>query len=216
VLVDGGPPGAGIIDALSDEAVEALAAAVLTHDDLDHAAGMEDVLGEVPVDSFAYGFARRGVRAAARDAGARLIRVVEGDAIRSGSLRVDVLWPPRGLAPAPDDLNATSLVLLARWHGFTILLSGDAEAELAPVNPGPVDVLKVAHHGSEDAGLAQLLDRIRPAAAVISVGEDNPYGHPTQATLTTLAEHRVPVLRTDADGDVEIEVAAGGWVARRE
>ena len=45
-----------------------------------------------------------------------------------------------------------------------MLLTGDAEAELAPVHPGDVDVLKVAHHGSEDAGLAALLARPRPSS----------------------------------------------------
>jgi competence protein ComEC len=63
-----------------------------------------------------------------------------------------------------------------------MLLSADAEAEAVPIDPGPVDVLKVAHHGSEDAGLDALLERIDPQLAVISVGEGNSYGHPTPAT----------------------------------
>ncbi len=218
VLVDGGPPGDEIVDKLADEGVDRLAAAVLTHGDLDHRAGIEQVLGEIPVGSLAYSLAPRRIRLDARSAGARLDRVVEGDAIRSGTLRLDVLWPPRGLVGAgpPDEPNAAAIVLLARWRNFTMLLTADAEAELAPVEPGPVDVLKVAHHGSEDSGLARLLDRIRPRAAVISVGADNPYGHPAPATLADLAGHRVPVLRTDEAGDVQIEVGAGEWIARPE
>ena len=81
-----------------------------------------------------------------------------------------------------------------------MLLTADAEAEAVPIDPGPVDVLKVAHHGSDDAGLAALLDRTGPRLAVISVGADNPYGHPTPATLATLAAHGVRTLRTDRDG----------------
>ena len=72
-----------------------------------------------------------------------------------------------------------------------MLLSADAEAEAVPLDPGPIDVLKVAHHGSDDAGLGALLDRTRPRLAVISVGADNPYGHPTAGTLATLAAHGV-------------------------
>ena len=87
-----------------------------------------------------------------------------------------------------------------------MLLSADAEAESTPIDPGPVDVLKVAHHGSEDAGLGDLLERTMPRLAVISVGEDNTYGHPTAATLATLAAHGVRTLRTDRDGAVVIEV----------
>ena len=47
---------------------------------------------------------------------------------------------------------------------------------------------------------------------MIGVGEANPYGHPTPATLAELADHGVPVLRTDLDGPVQIEVTAGRWV----
>ena len=94
-----------------------------------------------------------------------------------------------------------------------MLLTADAEAEAVPLDPGPVDVLKVAHHGSDDAGLADLLDRTRPRLAVISVGEDNPFGHPTPSTLATLASHHVNVLRTDLDGTITFD-SPGGFEER--
>ena len=124
-----------------------------------------------------------------------------------------MLWPPRRPPPTAAGLqpNATSLVLVARWHRFRILLTGDAEAELAPVHPGAVDVLKVAHHGSEDAGLPRLLSESEPALAVISVGAANSYGHPTASTLAALAAAGVPVLRTDLDGEITISVTRTGW-----
>ena len=87
-----------------------------------------------------------------------------------------------------------------------MLLTADAEAETTPIEPGPIDVLKVAHHGSDDAGLGELLDRTRPRLAVISVGAGNPFGHPTPATLATLASHGVRTLRTDRDGTVVLDV----------
>ena len=90
-----------------------------------------------------------------------------------------------------------------------MLLTADAEAEAVPIDPGPVDVLKVAHHGSDDAGLGALLERAAPQLAVISVGEDNPYGHPTAGTLATLAAHGVRILRTDRDGTVVLDVHRG-------
>ena len=139
-----------------------------------------------------------------------------GAAIGSRSLHLDVLWPPPtrlGLGP-PAEPNELSLVLLVRWRGFRMLLTGDAEAELAPVEPGDVDVLKVAHHGSDDAGLEALLARTDPELALISVGEDNSYGHPTAATLATLEAASVPVLRTDVDGTIEV-TAEGELLERR-
>jgi competence protein ComEC len=83
------------------------------------------------------------------------------------------------------------------------------------VSPGPVDALKVAHHGSEDGGLERLLERTVPRVAVVSVGE-NPYGHPTAQTMATLDEKDIAVFRTDRDGDVEIEVESDGWTAAPE
>jgi competence protein ComEC len=94
------------------------------------------------------------------------------------------------------------------------LLTGDAEAEIASIRPGPVELLKVAHHGSEDAGLGGLVQHGRPRLAVISVGSANPYGHPAPATLATLADAGVPVLRTDERGDIVVEVGDRGWRVR--
>jgi competence protein ComEC len=163
----------------------------------------------VPIARLVYGRLDRHFLAAARTAGARPERVAAGTTLRSGSLRLEVIWPPPTLLaedPPDTDPNLLALVIRARWHRFTMLLTADAEAESTPLDPGPIDVLKVAHHGSDDAGLGPLLDRIRPRLAVISVGADNPYGHPTPGTLATLAAHRVPTLRTDRDGTVEIDV----------
>jgi competence protein ComEC len=209
VLVDGGPPGDELVAKLRGEGVERLGAAVVTHDQSDHAAGIAEALGRVPIDRLVYGRLDRDFLAAAEADGARPDQVAAGTTLRSGSLHLEVLWPPPELLaedPPDTDPNLLALVIRARWHDFTMLLTADAEAESTPLDPGPIDVLKVAHHGSDDAGLGPLLDRIRPRLAVISVGADNPYGHPTAGTLATLAAHHVPTLRTDLDGTVEIDV----------
>ena len=209
VLVDGGPPGDELVAKLHAEGVEELGAAIVTHDQSDHAAGIAEALGRLPIARLVYGRLDRRFLAAARADGARPEPVAAGTTLRSGSLRLEVLWPPPALLaedPPDTDPNLLALVIRARWHNFTMLLTADAEAESTPLDPGPIDVLKVAHHGSDDAGLGALLDRIRPRLAVISVGADNPYGHPTPGTLATLAAHRVPTLRTDQDGTVEIDV----------
>jgi competence protein ComEC len=209
VLVDGGPPGDEIVAKLHGERVERLGAAIVTHDQSDHAAGIAEALGRVPIARLVYGRVDRPFLATAAADGADPEQVAAGTNLRSGSLHLEVLWPPPDLlaeAPPGTDPNELALVIRARWHDFTMLLTADAEAETTPLDPGPIDVLKVAHHGSDDAGLGPLLDRIRPRLAVISVGADNPYGHPTPGTLATLAAHGVPTLRTDRDGTVEIDV----------
>jgi competence protein ComEC len=214
VLVDGGPPGDNLVGKLRDDGVGGLGAAAITHDQSDHAAGIEELLGRFPVDRLVYGRLDRKTLAEAAAAGVEPERVAAGQQLRSGALRLRVLWPPKELLAAAspgEDPNQLALVMEAEWRDFTMLLTADAEAETVPLDPGPVDVLKVAHHGSDDAGLGALLDRIQPQLAVISVGEDNPYGHPTANTLRTLTSHRIPTLRTDEDGEVTIEVSGGSF-----
>jgi competence protein ComEC len=212
LLVDGGPPGDDLRAKLGDLGAGSLAAAVVTHDQSDHAGGIEELLGSLPVHRLVYAEVGQRLIDRARAAGAVPTRVAEGSELRSGSLRLEVLWPPRELlgGALPEDPNAECLVLLARWRHFEMLLTADAEAEAVPMDPGPLDVLKVSHHGSADAGLAGLLDRTVPRLAVISVGADNPYGHPDPGTIKTLAVHRVAVRRTDLDGTVTIDVGRTG------
>jgi competence protein ComEC len=209
VLVDGGPPGDGLARKLSQAGVDRLGAAIVTHDQSDHAGGIEELLGAFPVDRLLFARLRRSLLARAAAAGAASQRIAAGSELRDGGLRLQVLWPPRELltaATAGEDPNQLALVIEARWRDFSMLLTADAEAEAVPLEPGPIDVLKVAHHGSDDAGLASLLERSRPRLAVISVGRDNPYGHPTPGTLATLRGHGVPTLRTDESGEITIDV----------
>jgi competence protein ComEC len=208
VLVDGGPPGDDLAAKLRAAGVDELGAIVATHDQSDHVGGLEELLGRMPIHRLLYAVLGRQLLGEAWGAGAVPYRVAEGDELRSGGLRLDVLWPPRELLSEPivgSDPNLRALVILAHWRDFSILLTADAEAEAVPIDPGPVDVLKVAHHGSDDVGLGALLDRIDPKLAVISVGAGNPYGHPTPGTLATLAAHGVRTLRTDLDGTVVID-----------
>ena len=208
VLVDTGPPGAGIADALRAAGVERLAALVITHDQLDHDGALGEVLRSIEVERLLLARPAPEPAAAARAAGAEVLRVGEGADLRFRELRLQVLSPRAGVAEAADP-NADSLVLAARFAGWTALLTGDAEAEATAIDPGPFDVLKLAHHGSADAGLGPLLDRSAPRVALISVGAANSYGHPTPEALAELAEHGVCVLRTDTGGDVWAELAPG-------
>jgi len=218
VLVDGGPPGDGLIAKLDDAGVDSLGIAVVTHEQSDHAGGIQELLERhFPLGRLVYARLGRRLRGEAEAAGAGPVRVAAGDTIGAGRLRLSVLWPPPellGQRLAGADPNAQALVLLARWRWFSILLTADAEADEVPIDPGPVDVLKVAHHGSEDTGLGALLDRTTPRLAVISVGADNPYGHPAAATLAELARHGVQTLRTDRRGTIELDVDQNSFVVR--
>jgi competence protein ComEC len=212
VLIDTGPPGDGVEDRLHELGIERLAAVVITHDQSDHAGGLAEVLDSVDVERVVYGTADPRLSGAALAAGADPHRLAQGGEIDSGELHLSALWPPRErLGVTDEDPNLLCLVLVARWRHFSMLLPGDAEAESAPIDPGPVDVLKVAHHGSEDVGLADLLERSVPRLAVISVGADNPYGHPTDETLAELRFLDITTMRTDQQGEIKITVEGSRW-----
>ena len=128
-----------------------------------------------------------------------------GDRVRVGPLSWTVLWPAR-VVHAGSEPNNASTVLLVRVRGVSLLLTGDVEPEaqrvlLARGGLGRVDVLKVAHHGSAYQD-PDLLARVRPRLAVVSVGEDNDYGHPARSTLAALHRSGAVVGRTDRDGTV--------------
>jgi competence protein ComEC len=69
---------------------------------------------------------------------------------------------------------------------------------------GGADLLKVGHHGSRGATGDAWLRELHPAAAIISVGEGNRYGHPAPEALARLAAAAVEVYRTDRDGSIEV------------
>ncbi len=212
VLVDTGPPEDGVEDRLRELGIGRLAAIVITHDQSDHAGDLGELLDSVRVDRLVYGRDDPRLQAAALAAGAQPYRLAEGGDLDSGELRLSALWPPRELlGEASEDPNLLCLVMVARWRHFSMLLTGDAEAESVPIDPGPVDVLKVAHHGSEDAGLDELLALAVPKLAVISVGAGNSYGHPAAPTLADLRAHGVPTLRTDEQGEIDIEADGSRW-----
>jgi competence protein ComEC len=212
VLVDTGPPGDGVEGRLRELGVDRLEAIVITHDQSDHAGDLPELLESVQVDRLVYGRDDPRLRGAALAAGVQPYRLAKTGELDSGGLELTALWPPRELlGDSDEDPNLLCLVLVIRWRHFSMLLTGDAEAESVPIDPGPIDVLKVAHHGSEDEGLGELLERSVPKLAVISVGAGNPYGHPAGPTVAELREHGVPVMRTDRQGEIEIEADGSRW-----
>lgn len=219
-LVDTGPPGspAPVVAALARHGVRRLDAVVLSHDSLDHAGGLADLAGRVriarvltpPAPEEGLAAPARAALAAARAAGAGVGVVRAGDAVAVGPWRLRIIWPARQL-PRGADPNTASMVAVAGAGDLDVLLTADAESPtLAPLALPAADVLKVAHHGSDDPGLPGILRRVRPAAAVIPVGRGNPFGHPRAATLAALSTAGVAVWRTDLHGDVTMTAAGPG------
>jgi len=227
-LVDGGRPEAGpeVVDFLRKSGVKRLDGLVATHPDADHVGGLPQVLDAFDVSTVylsgdtsattTFTTFLRGVK----EEGARVVESRAGMHFDWGGTPVTVVGPPPdsegGLFPEKND---NSVALLISRGAARILLAGDAGAEeerymsLGPY-AGPLTILKVDHHGSSYSTTPLFLSRFRPRVAVISVGADNPYGHPTRQTLRRLKVAGAKIFRTDEDGDVvatikddELEVA---------
>ncbi|WP_410092557.1 ComEC/Rec2 family competence protein, partial [Streptomyces sp. uw30] len=217
VVVDAGPDPTLVDRCLRTLGITKIPLVVLTHFHADHVAGLPGVLRgravgaiettghEEPVDQVEF------VR---REAAARRIpvtRAAAGEERRTGALSWRVLWPPPHPAPAPDGPNDSSVTLLVRSAGLRLLLLGDLEPPAqrallrSPAGPlaAGVDVLKVAHHGSAYQD-PELIRRAAPRLALISCGEDNPYGHPAPGTVAALRAQGAVVLRTDEDGALAV------------
>ena len=217
VLVDEGPPEARVAEQLRRLGVRRLTALVLTHPQRDHIGGAADVVRTTEVGAILDpGLAAESpyhddVLRAARDRGVRVVVARAGQRFRIGRLALRVLWPADAGTRGTDP-NDRALVLLASFGSVDLLLTADAESNVTGALPlGPVEIVKVAHHGSADAGLPALLDRLRPRLAVISVGSDNDYGHPTRETLAALRRPRLRLLRTDEHGTVTV-TSDGRWL----
>jgi competence protein ComEC len=221
VVVDAGPDPALVDRCLRSLGVTRVPLVVLTHFHADHVAGLAGVLRGRAVGAIeTTGLAEPPDQVASvhRQAAARRIplrQATAGERRRSGPLSWQVLWPPPdsgpGCVPRPEGPNDASVTLLVRTAGLRLLLLGDLEPPAQQAlarSPAAsalkaVDVLKVAHHGSayQDPGL---LRAAAPRVALISAGQDNPYGHPAPSTLAALRDRGTTVLRTDRDGALAV------------
>ena len=135
------------------------------------------------------------------------------------ALRILILSPPH--KHFGDDLNTDSIVLRISYSTIDVLFTGDAgsEAEDTMVKSGyPLDaeILKVGHHGSMYSTSKTFFNRVHPDIAIISVGSDNPYGHPHRQTLDTLTAAGVDIYRTDHDGTVRVRSDGISYSVQRE
>ncbi|MFE9605270.1 ComEC/Rec2 family competence protein [Streptomyces hokutonensis] len=229
VVVDAGPDPKLVDECLRTLGITRIPLVVLTHFHADHVAGLPGVLrgrsvGAIETTSFEEPADQAEfVRRAAAERHIPITRAVAGEQRRAGPLSWQVLWPPPEPAPDQDGPNDASVTLLVRTAGLRLLLLGDleppAQQELlrSPAAPllGGVDVLKVAHHGSAYQD-PDLIRRVAPRLALISCGEDNPYGHPAPGTVAALRSMGAVVLRTDLDGALAVGGEGAGLRVTRD
>jgi competence protein ComEC len=216
VLVDAGPGASPVVPYLRSHHYDTLDLVVASHNHSDHIGGMPDVLTTTRVryyldNGIAHTTAtyQRTIRAV-QTSGAQYLQAT-ARTITVGSARLRVLPPPTRQV----DQNNGSVGLLLEYGQFRALLTGDSERDelqywLQHDSVPQVTAIKVAHHGSPNGTTGAWIQATRPQVAVISVGANNSYGHPSLEVIEQWQGAGARVYRTDQDGAVIIQAQRDG------
>lgn len=204
----------------------ALVMLVLTHADADHSGGATSVLKAMrPAVLVDPGFAGTSdayarALAEARALGVRWHRARAGETFDVDGVTMRVLAPDSAWTSMQRNPNTACVVIRLEFRGATLLLTGDADLaeERWMLARAPAllsaDLLKVSHHGSSTGSSDELLDAVRPRAALVSVAARNVYGHPSPDVMRRLWERGAAVLRTDQLGSVVVSTEGAGWTVQ--
>lgn len=206
-----------VINYLNNMGVESLDYCIVTHPHSDHMGSMAQVMEEFPVDTMIMPVLSE-INIPTTSLYEKFLLSVEencdqvipgeaGYSFSMGEVQVSLLGP----CEQDEDLNNMSIVAKVEYEDASFLFTGDCsfdeEEDIMDnyYNQLDCDVLKVGHHGSSGSTSADWLEAVEPEIAVISVGEDNSYGHPTKKVLSLLEDFDCVVYRTDEMGSIVLE-----------
>ena len=216
LVVDVGPNGQLMNDCLKKLGVKDIDVLMLTHFHADHVAGLELVKNRHKIDKIYLTWVEDPIYEVERTKkslnGIQTSLITSGEVISLGEMKIQCLWPTRIKMNLGSIPNNSSLVNLVTIKNASFLLTGDIEppAQEAIQNLWKipqVDVVKVPHHGSkfQDANFPKWT---RARLALISVGQENSYGHPAELTLDLYRDSGMQVLSTDEVGSIAIGISA--------
>lgn len=215
ILVDGGSRDGPILRLLRKEHIARINLLIISHFEEDHAGGIVNVLKKYPVDYVL--FSNAGSKKALFKEIAHHMKTANidhslahrGQKWHLKDLSVDIISPENNTDIQDLPNNDGSLVARISYGKISFLYTGDIESTgQESLLEGDVSVkssfLKVPHHGSADSANARFLEKVSPEVAVISVGRNNSYGHPSKKELKCLLRHKIKIHRTDKEGSVYV------------
>jgi len=217
VLIDGGPDKNVIykLDKYLPNQNRIIDLMILTHPDPDHLNGLVEVLKRFKVSKIFY----TGVSDSSpvyyewqeiiKNKNIPVLVFSGPEQLKlSENIFLDFLWPEKSInGQSLKDDNLGSLAFKLSFGKISFLFTSDINQNIEKeiLNSAAnllVDVLKVAHHGSKTSSTVEFLEKARPRYAVISVGENNRFGHPNLSTILNFNKINSQILRTDKNGDI--------------
>ena len=201
---------------LLDKRITKIDYIMISHFDTDHCKGFEYVLENIKVKNVIISKQSetsenfKQIMKIIRKKKINLIIVQKGSKIKIDNFTtVDIISPQS--ENIADNMNDNSIVAKLEAYNFSILFNGDAsekiEKELIKEKINlKSDILKVSHHGSRTGTSEEFLKSVKPKIALIGVGENNKFGHPTEDVIKRLTENKVKIYRTDTDGEISIKI----------
>ena len=189
---------------------------MISHFDTDHCKGFEYVLENIKVKNVIISKQSEAsenfkqIMKIIRKKRINLIIVQKGSKIKIDNFTTVNIISPQSENIA-DNMNDNSIVAKLEAYNFSILFTGDAsekiEKELIKEKINlKSDILKVSHHGSRTGTSEEFLKSVKPKIALIGVGENNKFGHPTEDVIKRLTENKVKIYRSDTDGEISIKI----------
>jgi len=219
ILIDGGPPNGKLLEVLAKilpPHQRYLDLVILTHPERDHFSGFLEILRRYQIGLFIHNGRSNDtlefeeLKKIITEKKIKTIDLAAGDKIRYQQNIINIISPTKELLKQKNfSNNDTSLVFILEALGVKALFTGDISAEIENKlvgffkEKGPIDILKVPHHGSKFSSSFQFLSIIQPRLAVIEVGK-NPYGHPTSEVINRLKAVGAIIYRTDEDKTIKI------------
>ena len=221
-LIDCGTRSTGknVVEYLQKEGVTELQFIVGTHPHDDHMGGMEEVLKNFKCNQIY--MPKVDSNLVTTNWYLSLMKKIKQDKLKVTNLKVydnfmlgDACFTVVGQLTAKeagDNLNNYSTVIKVSMGDMDILMTGDAETPVESkmlANNMPIDceILKLGHHGSTTSSSKKFLQAVSPEVAIVSCGIGNKYNHPCEETLNKLEQDKIPLYRTDENGDVVITIS---------
>lgn len=209
-----------VLPYLLDRGITKIDYLIISHCDSDHIGGLFAVLENLKVGQILI-----GIQPEPSEQFEALIKIVNkkkieikflkaGDILKlEDNIKIEVLWPIKNELIEENALNNNSLVFKLCYKEFSILFTGDIEevAEKEIINKYKrlklnATILKIAHHGSKTSSTKEFLEMVNSEIALIGVGEDNKFGHPSEDILKLLNGLDIKIYRTDINGEIIIKI----------